>query len=406
MNKTFRFTLPISLAIMTLSIIFNMLEAPNHVLASGNSIFKSRIDRKPDKYPPQIQSTILVNTLEDELNGDGDCSLREAIAAANSNSGVDACLSGDTVITDTITFNVSGTIILINPLGQLLVIAGGPLEIDGGNVVKVSGDGATRVLFVETGVILTLQRMDVIDGYAVDGAGLYNNGGNVTIDDCTLSGNIVAGGAGGGIYNNAGRLVLANSTLSGNISSDFAGGGIFNGYAALIVTDSSLSDNSADTGGAIRNAGGIISIIRSTLAGNNARVGGAIENFGEIVVDNSTLTHNQSTQTGAAIYNWFFFKVSNSTISDNSAGFGGAISNSYITMTITNTIVANYDSESDCTGPILDGGHNISSDDTCSFDPANGSMPSTDPLLGPLQDNDGPTLTGIIGWKPSYRCWR
>jgi hypothetical protein len=39
------------------------------------------------------------------------------------------------------------------------------------------------------------------DGFAVDGAGLYNNGGIVTIDYCSLFGNIVDGGGGGGIYN-------------------------------------------------------------------------------------------------------------------------------------------------------------------------------------------------------------
>ena len=36
-------------------------------------------------------ATITVNTTDDELNSDGDCSLREAIQAANTNTGVDAC---------------------------------------------------------------------------------------------------------------------------------------------------------------------------------------------------------------------------------------------------------------------------------------------------------------------------
>ena len=46
----------------------------------------------------QTQSTyaaaITVNTTEDELNADGDCSLREAIEAANTDSTVDACPAG------------------------------------------------------------------------------------------------------------------------------------------------------------------------------------------------------------------------------------------------------------------------------------------------------------------------
>ena len=44
--------------------------------------------------------TIVVTTTEDELNADGDCSLREAIFAANINDYVDACGfgSGDDII--------------------------------------------------------------------------------------------------------------------------------------------------------------------------------------------------------------------------------------------------------------------------------------------------------------------
>jgi len=49
-----------------------------------------------------------------------------------------------------------------------------------------------------------------------------------------------------------------------------------------------------------------------------------------------------------------------------------------------------------CSGAIIDGGHNISSDDSCGFDPANGSMPNTNPLLGWLQDNGGPTWTHAL----------
>ncbi len=39
-------------------------------------------------------ATITVTTTDDELNVDGDCSLREAIQAANSDAAVDACTAG------------------------------------------------------------------------------------------------------------------------------------------------------------------------------------------------------------------------------------------------------------------------------------------------------------------------
>ena len=42
----------------------------------------------------QAGITINVTTQTDELNNDGDCSLREAIRAANLNAAVDACPAG------------------------------------------------------------------------------------------------------------------------------------------------------------------------------------------------------------------------------------------------------------------------------------------------------------------------
>jgi CSLREA domain-containing protein len=88
--------------------------------------------------------------------------------------------------------------------------------------------------------------------------------------------------------------------------------------------------------------------------------------------------------------------MTNSTISDNSANSSGGGINNEGTLTITNSIVANSLNGGDCWGSINDGGHNISSDDTCGFDPANGSLPNTDPMLGSLQDNGGPTWTHVL----------
>ena len=57
---------------------------------------------------------ITVNTVSDELNADGDCSLREAITSANSDSASDACAIGDGA--DSISFGVAGTIVLNSAL--------------------------------------------------------------------------------------------------------------------------------------------------------------------------------------------------------------------------------------------------------------------------------------------------
>jgi len=62
------------------------------------------------------------------------------------------------------------------------------------------------------------------------------------------------------------------------------------------------------------------------------------------------------------------------------------------TITLNNSIVANSLSGSNCFGSVVDGGHNLSSDASCSFS-SPGSSNNTDPKLGPLAANGGPTPT-------------
>ena len=65
--------------------------------------------------PGQQQSIIMVNTLQDDEVLNGNCTLREAITAANINYMVDKCQAGST-LTDTINFSVAGTISLTGSL--------------------------------------------------------------------------------------------------------------------------------------------------------------------------------------------------------------------------------------------------------------------------------------------------
>ena len=432
---------------------------------------------------------LVVNTLDDELISDGDCSLREAIEAANTNLPVDACGSGD-VLTDTITFDVAGTITVTS---QLSVTAGGPLVIDGGEVITTSGGGTTRVWWVETGSVLNLQHLAVVDGYVhnENGAGLFNNGGDLTILECDFIGNhftiYMNYEYGGGIYAVGGTLnisdsyfgtngsdsdssfgggiamqgvtgVISRSTFFNNTShgcwdfddacddsggggiylydssliiqdtsiiSNTSGGGIANYSNSLTINNSTLTGNANVTGGAILNAGTLIvtnsTLVNNYITGGWETGGGAITNFGTLTVTNTTLSGNSGVSMfGGAVDNHGWATITNTTLSGNYAPIGGAINNSGTliannstlfgnhasynggainnggTLTANNTIVANSPSGGDCSGLINDGGHNISSDDTCGFDPANGSMPNTDPLLGSLQDNGGPTWTHAL----------
>jgi predicted outer membrane repeat protein len=143
----------------------------------------------------------------------------------------------------------------------------------------------------------------------------------------------------------------------------------------MAITGSTFSNNSA-----VENGAGIYAI-SSTLS-----------------FSNSTFSGNSADQSGGGIYNEDgALTLTNNTFSGNSAGTEGeALYNSLGLLTVTNSILANSPSGDNCFGEIIDGGHNIDSGGACGFDPANGSLPYTDPLLGPLQDNGGPTWTHAL----------
>jgi CSLREA domain-containing protein len=166
----------------------------------------------PKCTSPLTLSKIQVSTLEDELNTDGDCSLREAMKAANTNLAVDACLAGE-VLTDTVTFAVSGTIGLTATLPAIQ--AAGPLVIDGGQVITVSGVGDVGVFAALIGAQLTLRQVNVLGGLATSGAGLYASGANVTLESCRFTGN-VASFYGGAVYSQAGTLAVRDSQFIDN----------------------------------------------------------------------------------------------------------------------------------------------------------------------------------------------
>jgi hypothetical protein len=148
-------------------------------------------------------------------------------------------------------------------------------------------------------------------------------------------------------------VTLTNSTVSGN-TSDEAGGGIFHNYGTLTLANSTVSGNSAPEG-----AGILMGI-------------GAL----------TTLT--------------------NSTVSGNTAGNDGSgIENIDGELTLTNTLIDN-----DCSGggTITSNGYNIESPgDTCGFDEAKGDQFDVTEArlnLGPLADNDGPTMTHALQTDP------
>ncbi len=302
------------------------------------------------------------------------------------------------------TIALAGTLNLDNSTAGESIIINGPaaaLTIAGG------GRGTNFSVFtVAASTTATLENLIISDGYTGLGGGICNYG-TVTVNKSTLSGNSAE--FGGGICN-YGTVTVNNSLFSGNSAGQ--GGGIRNNYGTVSVCNSTLSGNSAaNEGGGIDNYG-TVTANNSTLSGNFAGYeGGGIGNFnGTATVSNSTLSGN-SAEYGGGILNNCTVTVSNSTLSGNSAAQGGGILN-YGTVMLLSTIVAGNTVTGSFPGidPDIYGSvtpssaYNLIGDGTGLSGISNGgnhnqvgvtgSDPNPiDPLLGPLQNNSGPTDT-------------
>ncbi len=291
--------------------------------------------------------SLMVTKVADTNDGncDADCSLREAISAANASSANDAItFSGLFNTPQTIT--LTGTQLALNNSGTLVI--SGP----GRNLLAISGNNSTRVFFILPGTNVTLSGIGISNGRATftggggaSGGGLQNRG-NLSIVDSTISGNSTED-VGGGIYNDTGAtLTIAGTTISTNTVTN-RGGGIFNFRDGVVtITDSVIRNNTAFAGGGVYSFDGPVDLNRVTVIENTAINGAGIFNDGLMNIESSTIAGNAATIStsggnGGGIYNFEVLNVSRSSITGNTAQFdGGGIYTPSASATITNTTIA------------------------------------------------------------------
>ncbi len=290
------------------------------------------------------------------------------------------------------------------------------LLITGGNSIVGGGNGLGGG--VDNTGTLTLSSSTVQGNFGIDGDGLYN-GGTMMVTDSTITGNDArpSGGFGGGIYNDGGTLTVRRSSILQNTAG--AGAGIYNTDGTVTVANTRLSSNSAQAnGGAITSNAGTLTVLNSSLSTNVAGTdgGGAIANGGTLILTGSTLSGNTTSANGGAILNVGTVTATNSTISNNRAGSGGGIWTdrsvvlTYVTIAFnstgivgggavqaTGTIVANSENGANCVNGVLGEttGFNLDSGTTCGFTKPT-DLVNTDPMLGPLAGNGGPTPTHAL----------
>ncbi len=314
---------------------------------------------------PAQAAIITVNSTADVADpADGECTLREAITAANTDTasgtatGECAAGSGD----DGINIGLTGTVNLTGALPDLST-----------NLV-IAGPGADE---------FTVRR-DTGGDYRIF---LVSSGTQVSISGMTISG--------------------------GNVSSGIGGGGILINGGTLTITSSTISGNSADQGGGIFNQGGTLTITSSTISGNSANIGGGVFSNTDLsgpktTITNSTISGNTATSRGGGFFNFDGLSViEHSTITNNTApsGFGSGVASVGSTLTRTevlSTIIsANLGTDVDVgqpTNSFVSNGYNLIGDGnaTGAFNQPGDDTGVTDPKLDALGSYGGPTQTHAL----------
>ena len=283
--------------------------------------------------PVQANGSITVTTTTDVIANDGQCSLREAIIAANTDITFNNCSAGSGA--DTITFSPA----LSLPAVFVLTIAGphednartGDLDLTGTltisapigtgeaetNFVIIDGNDLDRVFEIRPGARATISGLTVRQGNAGadfggglkvlgsltmrdslvernHGDGIYNVGGLLTLNRVevnhntagygirnqdnawtTFANGVIRGNQVGGFYNNASTAMLSQVVIISNTGS----GGIYNsgfGLTRLTLEQSLIATNTATSGGGIFNEGigAKANIYQTQIRGNVATSGG------------------------------------------------------------------------------------------------------------------------------------
>jgi hypothetical protein len=332
---------------------------------------------------------------------------------------------------------------IVSSLNQVVSIDGVTLERNGQRDVEYNPGGGGMHIRPGSATPITISNSVVRDNLNSGNAGGIEIWGpqttfmgSVVIANTVIEGNATqvdgadGRGFGGGIavIGNS-DLTVTNSTIQGNAS--YSGGGVYVGpssgvdgvFPAISIEDSSVRNNSSTIeGGGVTLQSGSIVIRRSTVAGNSGVAGGLWMTTMGGEISNATISGNVGgVYGGAYLTSRNALSIVNSTITDNFGSSVGGVYSTGSSVQFLNTIVAQNglnsggggtgsDQESDLGGINRSLGHNIFGEVdnvVIHSDRVTGPGPhSTDlfgtvaapfqALLGPLQDNGGPTLTHAI----------
>jgi CSLREA domain-containing protein len=253
------------------------------------------------------------------------CTLRDAIAAANSGSGGASILFDSSLNGATIT--LSGSQLEISTTAQSVTITG-----LGAGLLTISGDGYSRCFWIGSGATANISGMTLTNGSDdndTGGGGIHVERGTLTLNDVTIDSN-----NGNGIFSNLSTLTVNRSTISNNNAGN--GGGIEAFGGSLTVSGSSIVSNastnpgstlpSGEGGGGIYLINATASVSGSFFTLNQAGSGGGIYNGGVLTVTNSKFIENSAMFYGGGILNnTGNLVVDTSSFLGNGGYYGGGI---------------------------------------------------------------------------------
>ncbi len=306
--------------------------------------------------------------------------------------------------------DVAGTINNCSFKGNNAVNGGGIFNVRGtGNVANSTYSNCdVRANFANQdggGVFNT--GLLIASGLTIFGNGVNGNGGDLSNSGAAiLTNSAITGGfafhEGGGI-NNTGSALLTNCSVVGSFATDNGGGISSSGVLELTNSTLALNQTQGDGGGLFVGGQGAI-LSRCTLYSNLAANGGGlrISSAQSLITYASTFSGNQATGKGGAIYNSAIVQsfLCNSTFYGNTAAQGGGFYDDAPgrQLIVTDNIFAgsaNGNLVFEHPG-IMNYGYNLADDDGGGMLTDANDILNTNPLLGPLQDNGGLTLTHAL----------
>jgi CSLREA domain-containing protein len=339
--------------------------------------------------------------------GNGVCTLRAAVEESNALPGA-----------DTITFDPgfpAGTTFLLS-LGhleiiqsELTIVGNGPEDtiIDGDGTA--TGDRALLIDFTAfEPFAVAISDLTIRGGAPSDSVPI--GGGIRSTELCTLRLTRVtvtqnSATKGGGI--SSGPLILDHCVVSDNDASEIGGGVL---ATTLDVRSSTIQGNSATEAGGIYAPAGTIA--ESLIAGNTATGGGGgLEVYNDSVsIVNTTVSGNTAGGNGGGIWSRFGdARLFNATVVGNECGNGlsggGLGVESTATATIANSILSGnffsappFTVSHDCGGTVGSLDYNlVETTNGCTITgAASHNVYGSNPKLGVLQGNGGPTLTRAL----------